>query len=96
MTFLGHASLNRKIFQFRIGDHESIDSLMSRFLHTEIDYSDRHAAYQWCEDNIGDNWIWGALNKRTILFFLHKEDMVLFKLRFSTFNSIERFTDITT
>jgi len=48
---------------------------------------DRGTAQEWCETNLGDNWIWSSPTQTdyTDFYFATDEDAVIFKLKFNTY-----------
>ena len=52
-----------------------------------IDDGIKSAAYEWCQENFNDDWIWSrpSMSADYIdLYFLKSEDAFLFGLRFQT------------
>jgi len=46
--------------------------------------------YKWCQEELGNNWIWSsqASTNYVDMYFLHKDDAIIFKLKFGEIEKI--------
>jgi len=81
---ISETSFKRRQEIFNI-DYKSLQR-MKDFPSARISDDYQSAAYKWCQDNFGENWIWSSpiQTEYTDIHFLHREDALLFRLRFDT------------
>jgi hypothetical protein len=62
------------------------DNFFNYFSYAQIKNDVRNDAYDFCEDNFHDNWIWDCVlgGDITTIFFKNTEDLLIFKLKFLT------------
>ena len=83
---LTEESLRRKLRNFNVAPTGSHDSL-NDYTCIEIPENDiSELIYEWCQDNLGDNWIWSNPPQTDYvkLWFKSEYDAVVFKLKFNT------------
>lgn len=81
-------SLRRKIVKFSLnGKKYDKERQVELAKHTRVRIHEGFIpdAYHWCEDRFGDNWTWSnpLQTDYVDMYFIHTEDALLFKLRFT-------------
>lgn len=48
--------------------------------------------YRWCQTELGNKWIWSAPTQTDYvdMYFLHEDDAIIFKLKFSSVDTTLR------
>ena len=78
-------NFNRKVTKLGI-THSNQKKRLDELFKVRIDNSIKNVAMDWCDKNMGDKWIYGAPVNCTYtdIWFVDKEDAVIFKLTFTT------------
>ncbi len=76
-------ALDDKIKTFGI-TQTNFKEKLKEYPHVRIFTSDTVPKYVWCEQELGNNWIWAAPFQTGYvdMYFIHTEDAVTFKLKF--------------
>jgi hypothetical protein len=83
---ISESSLRNRLKIFGVSKpYLGIDDI-KQFPSARISDAGQSEAYKWCQDQFGENWIWSSPIHTwwTDIYFLNKQDAVLFKLRFNT------------
>lgn len=87
MTILTFECLHQKMRSFGVTSDQSTLSELDNYTAIKVYNTGRiESIYEWCEINLGDNWIWSRpvhLDYVTI-WFKSSHDAVMFKLKFNT------------
>ena len=81
-------SFRRKLRIFGLNGKKSsaeIDEELKKRIKVRIHQDNIPAAYDWCEDRFKDNWTWSNRFQTDYvdIYFIHREDALLFTLRFT-------------
>jgi len=76
---------NRKMARLGIRPSNK-DTRVKELPKARIDNIAKDVAFEWCNRNLGDAWIWSSPTQTdyTDIYFANKEDAVVFRLTFAT------------